>query len=202
MLGRGTFSELRRVIARNNALLVASITLLLALATIAAKYSPMATEAAMADTHKNCDHNSAATNQNNCDAPAPASVPAATPVPSLAPQILTFSFDAFSAGFVGTAGTNADGTSVVGATNPTLNAGGGDTVQIVINAQDGTHNMSVYIAPCPGGSCAASLDTSSDINSASPRGYVAFPYPATSTTLYYYCDFHPDIMNGIINRIP
>ena len=172
MLGRGTFSELRRVIARNNALLVASITLLLALATIAAKY--------------------------------PASAPTATPLPApgLAPQILTFSFDAFSAGFLGTGGINADGTSVVGATNPTLNARGGDTIQIVINAQDSTHNMSVYIAPCPGGSCAASLDTSSNISSASPKGYVAFPYPTTSTTLYYYCDFHPDIMNGIINRIP
>ena len=141
--------------------------------------------------------------------PTPTSSSTPTPTPPSTPtpggdQGQSFVFDAFKDGFVGTSGTNADGSSVTGLTNPNLTIKAGETVQMTIVHGDSVHLLSVYTSPCPDGFCDTLITggQSANVSKDSSQASITFSRPAAGETLYFICDFHPDTMNGLITVVP
>lgn len=123
-----------------------------------------------------------------------------TPPPP--PATRSFTLNAVTSGFVGVSGTNADGTSIAGVTNPVLRVSPNETVRITIVRQDSIHNVAVYTVPCPGGFCATGLvGRSADVTGASSQTTLTVTAPA-SGTLFYYCDYHSGMMSGTIQVVP
>ncbi len=113
----------------------------------------------------------------------------------------SFTLNADTDAFAGASGTNADGTSIAGASNPTLTVTAGGTVEMTAVRQDSLHNIAVYLAPCQDGFCDANLLSgarSANVTSSSPQATISFTFPTSATALYYICDYHPGSMNGTI----
>lgn len=127
------------------------------------------------------------------------------PTPTPGPGTRTFVMDAYTAGNIGVSGTNADGTSIAGVTNPTLIVKAGETVTITINWKNSRHNMAVYTASCPDGFCDPNLvpgGRSADVTSTNLTASITITAPAAGTTLYWYCDYHTSTQVGTIVVIP
>lgn len=134
-----------------------------------------------------------------------AAVTSPTPTPTATPtgqtgQVQSFTFHAFKDGFVGGSGANSDGSLIASVINPTLQIKAGEPVQITVRHGDTLHNLAIFPAPCPNGFCdnAITGGRSSNVTAASPEASITFSYPTAGATLYFYCEYHPEAMNGTI----